>query len=503
VARLPLLFGTRVAVVDAPDDAVVIRPPPPGEQVADVRAAMRDAFRFPLAGEPLEALVTRNGRATIVVEPPALPLPGALHDPRQVALAAASAELERVGVPMERQTLLVASGLTRRPSRRDLESLGVVSPGFARRFRGAVEIHDAEDPGLVDLGVPGNVPLRVAPSLVQTDIVVTVSAAETVLHGGPATLLGASGPDSLRAAGAFSLLETGAAQGWRLGVQLERRLSDRLPVIGASLLLNQPRLTGAARGYPYDAEAVERIVRSPLARSFQLLPGFARDRALRSIRRELSAAAAYAGPPSVAHAEALLRAVEARSATLEGPLDAIVIGIPRTTPHLPRERPNPVLAAYLGLGLALRLWRDSFPLADGGTVVLLHRFHRHFSHPTQQPYRALFQALRVGSRQAEDLVDAERVAASDERAVAAYRSGRTCHPVLPFADWAGCGPALGHAGAVIVAGCRDAVAARQLGFVPVRGIGAALEMVRGRHGPDARVGYLLSPPYFPLRTEER
>ena len=145
--RLPLLVGTRVAVVDAPDDAVVLRPPPPGEQVADVRAAVRDALRFPLAGEPLEALVTRGGRATIVVEPPALPLPGVLHDPRQVALAAASAELERVGVPTERQTLLVASGLTRRPSRRELESLGIVSPGFARRFRGTVEIHDAEDPG--------------------------------------------------------------------------------------------------------------------------------------------------------------------------------------------------------------------------------------------------------------------------------------------------------------------------------------------------------------------
>ena len=34
---------------------------------------------------------------------------------------------------------------------------------------------------------------------------------------------------------------------------------------------------------------------------------------MRSFRRDLSAAAAFAGPPSVAHAEALLRAVEARS----------------------------------------------------------------------------------------------------------------------------------------------------------------------------------------------
>jgi hypothetical protein len=485
--------------VDAPGDAIVLRPPPPGEQVADVPAAIRDALRFPLAGDPLEALVTRGGRATIVVEPPSLPIPGVPHDPRQNALAAASAELERAGVPTQRQTLLVATGLTRRPNRRELEGLGVVSPDFARRFHGRVEIHDAEDPELIDLDVPGSLPLRANRALLDTDLVLTVSAAETVLHGGPATLLGAAGPEVLRAAGAYSLLETGASQGWRLGVQLERRLSDRVPVIGASLVLNQPRLTGAARGYPFDAEAVERIAGSPVNRGFALLPGFARDRALKSIRRELSAAAAYAGPPSVAHAEALLRAVEARSTSLDAPLDAIVIGIPRTTPHLPRERPNPLLAAYLGLGLALRLWRDSFPVVEGGTVILLHRFHRHFAHPTQQPYRAIFQAARFG-RAPEELAQAEREAADDERAVAAYRAGRSCHPLLPFADWAGCAPALGRVGSVIVAGCRDAVAARQLGFVPARGIGPALEMAQGRHGGGARIGYLLSPPYFPLQV---
>jgi Lactate racemase N-terminal domain len=500
VQRVPLLFGTRLLVVDASDDATVLRPPPPGEAIGDVRAAVRDALRFPLAGEPLEALVTRGGRATIVVEPPGLPLPGALHDPRQDALAAASAELERAGVPTERQTLLVASGLTRRPDRRDLERLGVVSPGFARRFHGTVEIHDAADPGLVELEEMGNTPLRAHRALLETDLVLTVSGAETVLDGGPALLLGCGGAEALRAATAYSLLETGASQGWRLAVELERRVSSRVPLIGASLVLDQPRLGGAARGYPYDPAAVERIVRSPVRRGFSLLPGFARDRALRSIRGELRALAAFAGPPSVAHAEALLRAVEARSATLETRLDAIVIGIPRTTPHLPRERPNPLLAAYLALGLALRLWREAFPLVEGGTAILLHSFHRHFAHPTQQPYRTIFHALRTGPRDPEELVAAERAAVADERAIAAYRSGRSCHPLLPFADWAGCAPSLGRLGSVIVAGCRDAVAARQLGFVPARGVGPALEMAHGRAGGEARVGYLLSPPYFPLRV---
>jgi Lactate racemase N-terminal domain len=177
VQRVPLLFGTRLMVVDAPDDAVVLRPPPPGEARADVRAAMRDALRFPLAGSPLEAVATRGGRATIVVEPPALPLPGALHDPRQEALAAASAELERLGVPTERQTLLVASGLTRRPDPRDLEPLGIVSPDFARRFRGTVAVHDAEDPDLVELEPVADTPVRVNRALLETDLVLTVSAA--------------------------------------------------------------------------------------------------------------------------------------------------------------------------------------------------------------------------------------------------------------------------------------------------------------------------------------
>jgi Lactate racemase N-terminal domain len=501
VQRVPLLFGTRLTVVDAPDDAIVLRPPPPSDAVADVRAAVRDALRFPLAGSPLEALVTRGGRATIVVEPPALPLPGALHDPRQDALAAASAELERAGVPTERQTLLVATGLTRRPDRRDLEPLGIVSPEFARRFHGTVAVHDAEDPGLVELEPAANIPLRIHRALLETDLVLTVSGAETVLDGGPALLLGCGGAEALRSATAYSLLETGASQGWRLAVELEQRLAARVPLIGASLVLEQPRFGPAAHGYPYDPDAGERIARSPFRRGFTLLPGFARSRVLRSIRRELNAATAFAGPPSVAHAEAMLRAVEARSAALDRQLDAIVIGIPRTTPHLPRERPNPLLATYLGLGLALRLWREAFPLVEGGTAILLHRFHRHFAHPTQQPYRVIFQALRTGPREPEELGATERAAAADERAIAAYREGRGCHPLLPFADWAGCAPALGRLGSVIVAGCRDAVAARQLGFVPARGLGAALEMAHGRAGGPARVGYLLSPPYFPLRVE--
>ena len=72
-----------------------------------------------------------------MVEPPELPLPGAPGDPRRRALAAAIEELERLGVPTTRQTILVAGGLNRRAGHRGLEAL--LPPSFARQFHGRVD----------------------------------------------------------------------------------------------------------------------------------------------------------------------------------------------------------------------------------------------------------------------------------------------------------------------------------------------------------------------------
>jgi hypothetical protein len=229
-----------------------------------------------------------------------------------------------------------------------------------------------------------------------------------------------------------------------------------------------------------------------------MLPDPIRRSVLRSLPLELNASAVYAGPPSVAHAEALLRATESRATPLEGKLDAVCIGVPFTTPHLPREPPNPVLVAYHALGLALRLWRDDFPVADGGTAILVHHFHGGFSH-AQHPYRVFFRGVREGADR-ETVAAAEATVRRDDRAARSYREGQSCHPLLPFVDWDACAPARGRLGAVLVAGCRDASAARRLGFVPTHGIAAALEMAEGRAGRAPRIGFLPAPPYFPLQV---
>jgi len=493
VPRIPLLSGTRLVVASAPDDARLLRPPPPG-RATDVEAATREALSFPLAGEPLAALAEGASRATIVVEPPALPIGSVLGDPRPHAISAVSDALEALAVPTRRQTLLVACGLARRASKSGIAAL--VTPELRRRFHGEVAVHDAAAPALV--GIPAGAPrVRVARELVETDLVVVVSAAETVLHGGPATLLAAADAETQRHATARSLLETGGSEGWRLATLVERALGAQVPVFGVSLVLNHPHFTGPLRGYPYDPEAAERIARSPLRLGFAAAPEPVRRRLLRSLRGVRTVSTVLAGPPSVAHAEALLRAIELRRATLDERLDALVIGIPSTTPFLPREAPNPLLAAHLGLAHALGLWRDAFPVADGGIVILVHRFRRVFPRPTQQPYLVFFRADPI-ARDPEQLAAAEEAAAADTRALEEYRAGRTVHPLLPFREWEACRPALERLDAVYVAGARDAAAVRQLGFVPIGGIGAALQMTRGHRGPDARIGFLQAPPFFPV-----
>ena len=214
---------------------------------------------------------------------------------------------------------------------------------------------------------------------------------------------------------------------WRSA--LEEALGRRCAQIGVSLALDHPRLTGRFRDYPHAPAALRHVSSSPLRRLYSLLPAGARREVLRDQGRVLATTAVFAGSPSVAHAEALIRTIELRGARLAEPVDALVVGVPWIGQHLPRELLNPVTSAATALGLALRLWRDAFPIREDGTLILVHSLARSFAHGTQEPYRRLFDTLASGDASA--LAAAEQAAALDDRAVAAYRAGRYVPPAAP------------------------------------------------------------------------
>jgi hypothetical protein len=496
MARIPLLSGSRVSLVTVADDTVLLPPPPPIDPLRDVAAAVGEALRYPLSGACLADLITRGGRVALVVEPRPLPLPEASYDPRQEAIAAVVDELEGLGIPAERHTIVLAGGLERRAGRRELER--VLRPTRARDFRGTVVVHDASSPDLLPLEIEGGPPVPVNRVLLDADLVVCVTAAETSERGGACALLAACAAETISSASpAPSLLAPSLSPTGVLAGKVAAALARRTALIGVSIVLDHPRLTGRYRGYPSSPDAIAALARSPFRRLANGLPGAIRELALQHLGRELSAVAVLAGPPAVSHAEALLRGVSLRGIPLGGQLDTIVVPSPWTSLHEPREPLNPITAAAAGLGHALRLWRDASPLRAGGTVVLLHDLRRTFGHGPQAPYRDLFHVLREGATP-ELLLDARSLAAADPRSLAAYRQGHAPHPLLPYLDWASCAPALARAGTVLVAGCRDAGAARALGLIPAHNISTAIEMARGVAGGTHRAGVLLAPPYVPL-----
>src|SRR5215510_4436503 len=165
--RVPLLAGSRVVIASLEDDVELLLPPRPVEGVGSVEAAVRDALGFPLAGPPLEELVPRGGRVTILLDAAALPLPRPDPDPRQAALTATVDELDRIGVKSSRVTILVAAGLARRQGRAEIEAR--VGAPLARRFEGRAVAHDAESPDLVAIGENGGEAVAVSRELVETD----------------------------------------------------------------------------------------------------------------------------------------------------------------------------------------------------------------------------------------------------------------------------------------------------------------------------------------------
>jgi hypothetical protein len=383
--------------------------------------------------------------------------------------------------------VLVAGGLGRRAGRRELEQL--LTRDRARDFRGSVVVHDIEGDDLAPLGSR-----QVARTLVDTDLVVTVTAAESACHGGPATLAAACDPVTARGAVSPSLLELSAAPAWRDAVNLERELGRRVHVLGVSLVLDHPRPQGRLHGWPSDAGTVARVESSLLRRAHGVLPRGARSALLGSIGWQTTATAALAGPPSVAHAEALLRGVALRAATLEHELDVVVLPVGWQAAR-PTGAPHGLAAAHLTLGVALRLWRQRAPLAPGGTVVVLHDLRPTFGR-AEAPSAVLYEGLRDSDP--DHLRDVENGARSRRGAIESYRAGRASHPLQPFADWEATAPIRRLAGRMLAGGCRDAVAARRLGFIPSHSARAAIEMALGTAGADARVGVLLAPPYPPL-----
>ena len=326
-----------------------------------------------------------------------------------------------------------------------------------------------------------------------------VSSAETVVHGGPGALLAACDARTVRrAAAARSLVQASGEPVWELALAVEAGVSARSRLFGVSLVLDHPRLTGRFRGYPHEPASLEHMATSPFRRLYSLLPapcgaGSCATRAGRSLRRPRSPAGRRSRTSRLSSGRSSSAAFAWTSRST--PSSWGCRGRARTSRASPSTRSRPPAIA---LGHALRQWRDAFPIARGRNARPRPLAH---AHPSRTAHKRRTARCSTSSVPEDRRTTPRGRRPRDERALDAYRAGRACHPLLPYADWAGCQPALSRLGRVIVAGSRDAVAARALGFVPSHSIvERARDGARRRGTARARVGILLAPPIRAARA---
>ena len=407
----------------------------PRVEIEDVGAAVREALRFPLAGAPLAAARdAATARATVVIEVPTLPIPTATPDPRHEAISATVDELERLGVAARRRSSSRAGSCGGRRRARSGCSSRRSSAGASA---GRVIVHDAEAEDLVEIGTAGSVPLRVSRALVETDLIVTVTAAETVLHGGPAALLKACGREALRADGRDVAARARHLAG--LGPRARARAAAR----GARCRCSACRSCSTCRTSSAATRTRSRSSSGSrpraLRRGFALVPGRrCARRIVERVPRELTAAAVFGGTPSSAHAEALLRAIEFKGAALDEPLDAIVIGIP------PHDALPPALAAEPRRGRASRARPRAAPVAE--RVPGARGRHGDPAARLPAPLRradadAVPRALLATRAPRATARPSARPSARPPPTRAASPStapGAPCHPLEPFVAWSAC-----------------------------------------------------------------
>ena len=265
---------------------------------------------------------------------------------------------------------------------------------------------------------------------------------------------------------------------------------------GVSIALNAPRVGGPLAGYPYDDEATERMLRSRSRRLFQLAPGRVRQRMIERLPREQTAAAVFArhavgrahrGAPSRDGVEGRRARRAGRRARDRHPADDAVHAARAAEPGhggVPRARAR---AAPVAERAADRAGRHGDPRAPASSGASRTRRRRRTarSSSTRAPRATATRCARPSARRSPTRRRSPTTAPGG-RAIRCSRSSSGARATRPAH----------RLGAVLIAGCRDAQSARQLGFVPVHGLGAALDMARGRGAQ--RFGYLVAPPYFPL-----
>ena len=248
-ARIPLLSGSRVPLVTVDDDALLLIPPSRSIHSATWRrqSARRSAIRSRALRSPISSRPAAGSRSSSSLARCRFPV---RRDPRRAALGAVIDQLERLGMPAERHTILIAgegsnTGPVAVSSRR-------CSPRRGRATSAARWWCTMPRAVIYACSSSTAAPRCGSTRPVDADLVVCVTAAETSgarrrEHASCRLLRRGHRLGRSRSVASRSVA---LAHGTPGGPSCRRTHARGTAVMGVSIALDHPRLTGRYRGYP-------------------------------------------------------------------------------------------------------------------------------------------------------------------------------------------------------------------------------------------------------------
>jgi len=234
--RVSLAYGRRSLELEIPDGPWVdVLDKIPVPAAADPRAELERGLADPLGSAPLEALARGRRDAVIVVSDRTRPVPNALLLPPILA------SLARAGLPSERVTILVATGLHRPASPAEL--VEILGAELASSLR--IEQHDARDAAShVRLGVSRHgIPIDIDRRYVEADLRILTGLIEPHLMAGysggrKAVCPGLASVDTIRVAHGARMLEGPIGPGLLRDNPLHEDLTAIARLAGVDFIVN-------------------------------------------------------------------------------------------------------------------------------------------------------------------------------------------------------------------------------------------------------------------------
>ncbi|GEM_PF-2522822 len=417
--------------------------------IEDPDGQIKASLQNPLGMEPLHSLVKRGSRVAIILE--GLQVPGGY---RRHVLNVLLSELHSAGVKRGSITIIVATGLYRKPSRKELTYM--VGNEVFESY--TVAVHDCEESRLlVKIGeTPLGGPLDVNRWVAESDLVIVISKVF------PWGALG--GYNSSARTLALDLTST----------ETVSQYYD-LNLVGNPACNGDPASNPLQKLFHETVRTIEETKGSPIffVELVANINGHLLSAKAGSLKPVENALWTEADKQYVAH-------IRKRGKLL-------VVGVPSVT--FLGESANSNIALLHAVTFALRNHRVSPVIHKGGLILTAAECISAKANPVEdEVLRAL---IKTGS--IEDLA-AKQEKLKNPALIRLYKDGVTLHPLHPIFSLYTSAFTLEHVEEILVIGCKSKLAAKELKITPLTKLEDALRRVEDHLGSDPVT--ITSPEYF-------